>query len=118
MRRITWLPADCIGGSERIGSPNRLRRRRGCFRRDRPMQLGFVGTGTMGSLMAGCLIDAGHRLTVFDVRPEATAALCERGALSVASPCEVARCSEVVFTSLPGPQQVEPAVLDPATGIL
>ncbi len=44
------------------------------------MQLGFVGTGTMGAAMAGCLIEAGHQLTVYDVRPEATAALCSRGA--------------------------------------
>ena len=28
------------------------------------MQLGFVGTGTMGAAMAGCLIEAGHQLTL------------------------------------------------------
>jgi 3-hydroxyisobutyrate dehydrogenase-like beta-hydroxyacid dehydrogenase len=82
------------------------------------MQLGFVGTGTMGAPMAGCLIDAGHQLTVYDVRPEATAALGARGARSADSPCAVARHSEVVFTSLPGPEEVEFAVLDPSTGIL
>src|SRR5205823_228090 len=82
------------------------------------MHLGFVGTGTMGAPMAGCLIDAGHQLAVYDVRPEATAALGARGARTAASPVEVARESEVVFTSLPGPQEVERAVLDPATGIL
>ena len=37
------------------------------------MRLGFVGTGTMGAPMASCLIDAGHELAVYDVRPEATA---------------------------------------------
>jgi 3-hydroxyisobutyrate dehydrogenase-like beta-hydroxyacid dehydrogenase len=82
------------------------------------MQLGFVGTGTMGAPMAGCLIDAGHQLTVYDVRPEATAALCARGARAAGSPCDVARQSEVVFTSLPGPPEVEIAALDPAAGIL
>jgi 3-hydroxyisobutyrate dehydrogenase len=82
------------------------------------MQLGFVGTGTMGAPMAGCLIDAGHQLTVHDVRAEATAALCSRGARSAESPRAVARQSEVVFTSLPGPREVEVAALDPATGIL
>ncbi len=41
------------------------------------MQLGFVGTGTMGNPMACCLIAAGHQLTVYDLRREATANLCE-----------------------------------------
>ena len=82
------------------------------------MQLGFVGTGTMGTPIAGCLIDAGHRLTVHDIRPEATAILAGRGATLAVSPRAVAEQSEIVFTSLPGPDQMMPAVLDPATGIL
>jgi len=82
------------------------------------MQLGFVGTGTMGTPMTMCLIDAGHELTVHDVRPAATAALCGRGARAAGSPAEVARQSAVVFTSLPSPHEVEHAVLDPVTGIL
>jgi len=82
------------------------------------MRLGFVGTGTMGAPMAGCLIDAGHQLTVYDVRPDATNALCARGARSAKDPAAVARESEVVFTSLPGPAEVEVAALDPGSGIL
>jgi 3-hydroxyisobutyrate dehydrogenase-like beta-hydroxyacid dehydrogenase len=82
------------------------------------MRLGFVGTGTMGAPMAGCLIDAGHQLTVYDVRADATAALCARGARSAEDPAAVARESEVVFTSLPGPTEVELAALDPGSGIL
>jgi 3-hydroxyisobutyrate dehydrogenase-like beta-hydroxyacid dehydrogenase len=82
------------------------------------MQLGFVGTGTMGAPMAGCLIDAGHELTVYDVRSETMTALCARGARAANSPSAVARQSEVVFTSLPGPREVELAVLDPSNGIL
>jgi len=82
------------------------------------MRLGFVGTGTMGAPMVLCLIDAGHELTVCDVRPAATARLAARGAHEAGSPAEVARHSEVVFTSLPGPREVEHAVLDSAAGIL
>ena len=82
------------------------------------MRLGFVGTGTMGAPMAGCLIDAGHQLTVYDVRPDATAALCARGARSAENPAALARASEVVFTSLPGPAEVEHSALDPVNGIL
>ena len=82
------------------------------------MRLGFVGTGTMGNPMARCLIDAGHRLTVHDLRRDATADLCDRGARWAESPRATAEASEVVFTSLPGPDQVEHAALDPSTGIL
>ena len=82
------------------------------------MRLGFVGTGTMGAPMAACLLDAGHQLTDNDVRPAATAALAERGAGVAGSPAEAAQLSEVVFTSLPGPHEVEHAVLDSASGIL
>ncbi len=82
------------------------------------MQIGFVGTGTMGTPIAGCLLDAGHRLTIYDIRRETTAALAGRGAQQADSPRAVAAESEVVFTSLPGPDEVEDAVLDPAIGIL
>jgi 3-hydroxyisobutyrate dehydrogenase-like beta-hydroxyacid dehydrogenase len=82
------------------------------------MQLGFIGTGTMGAPMALCLIDAGHALSVYDVRPEATTALAARGARVAGSPVEAARQSEVVFTSLPGPAEVEATVLDPRSSIL
>jgi 3-hydroxyisobutyrate dehydrogenase-like beta-hydroxyacid dehydrogenase len=82
------------------------------------MRVGFVGTGTMGAPMASCLIDAGHELAIYDVRSEATAPLAARGARVVSGPAEVARLSNVVFTSLPGPREVEQAVLDASSGIL
>jgi 3-hydroxyisobutyrate dehydrogenase len=82
------------------------------------MRLGFVGTGTMGSAMAGCLIDAGHELTIYDIRTEATAGLNARGARVADSPAAAADESEVVFTSLPGPAEMELAILEPSTGIL
>src|SRR5918992_6142196 len=82
------------------------------------MQLGFVGTGTMGNPMARCLLEAGHALTVYDVRREATTNLCEHGARWADNPCAVAEASEVVFTSLPGPTEVEQGVRDPRVGIL
>ncbi len=82
------------------------------------MRVGFVGTGTMGAPIALRLIEAGHHLTVCDIRPEATAPLAARGARAVEDPFRVAQQSEVVFTSLPGPDEMQPAALDPATGIL
>jgi 3-hydroxyisobutyrate dehydrogenase-like beta-hydroxyacid dehydrogenase len=82
------------------------------------MQLGFIGTGTMGNPMAQCLLQAGHQLTVHDRRREAAGNLCASGARWADTPRAVAEASEVVFTSLPGPPEVEQVVLDPASGIL
>ena len=82
------------------------------------MQLGFIGTGTMGNPMVRCLLDADHALTVYDIRREATANLCALGAHWVNTPRAVAEVSEVVFTSLPGPTEMEQGVLDPSAGIL
>ena len=82
------------------------------------MHVGFVGTGTMGNPMARCLIEAGHQLTVYDLRRESTTNLCEMGASWADSPRSVAESSQVVFTSLPGPDQVTQVVLDADSGIL
>ncbi len=82
------------------------------------MRIGFVGTGTMGTPIAGCLIRAGHALSVYDRSPEATATLCAQGANHAGSAFAAARDSEVVFTSLPGPAEFEAAMLEPQTGIL
>jgi 3-hydroxyisobutyrate dehydrogenase-like beta-hydroxyacid dehydrogenase len=82
------------------------------------MRLGFVGTGTMGAPMAGCLLNAGHHLVIYDVRSDAMAALRARGARLAENPAAVARSSDVVFTSLPGPAEVECAALEPETGLL
>jgi len=82
------------------------------------MRIGFVGTGTMGTPIAGCLIAAGHQLTVYDIRREATGALAAQGAALAETPRAAAESVDAVFTSLPGPTEVETAVLDPDSGIL
>lgn len=51
------------------------------------MQLGFIGTGTMGHAMARCLLEAGHTLTVYDRRRDTTANLCAMGAGWGDHPC-------------------------------
>ena len=85
---------------------------------DNGMRIGFVGIGTMGSLIAGCLIGAGHSLSVYDRRRQATAALCAQGARLADTAMAAAQEAEVVFTSLPGPVEFEAAMLPPETGIL
>jgi 3-hydroxyisobutyrate dehydrogenase-like beta-hydroxyacid dehydrogenase len=66
------------------------------------MRIGFIGTGTMGTPIASCLIAAGHRLTVYDLRPEAMGVLIGHGAATADSPSEAAYGAETVFTSLRG----------------
>jgi 3-hydroxyisobutyrate dehydrogenase-like beta-hydroxyacid dehydrogenase len=82
------------------------------------MRIGFVGTGTMGGPIAQRLMAAGHDLAVHDIRPEATAALAERGAAVFDTAAAAAHEAAVVFISLPGPQEVEEAMLAPRVGIL
>lgn len=86
--------------------------------RGRGMRIGFIGTGTMGTPIASCFIAAGHALVIHDARSEAMDALCAQGARPVDSAAAVALACEVVFTSLPGPKQVEEVVFAPQTGIL
>ncbi|MGA3305807.1 MAG: NAD(P)-binding domain-containing protein, partial [Stellaceae bacterium] len=72
---------------------------------------GFIGVGRMGGPMAGRLIDAGHRLTIFDVSEDAMAPLIARGAIRAGSAREVAAACETVFVSLPTPDIVREVAL-------
>ncbi len=70
--------------------------------------VGFVGLGAMGGRIAQRLADAGHRLIVFDSRPEAAAALAAAGSATVVGSARaVADSSATVFVSLPTPAIVE-----------
>ena len=79
--------------------------------------LGFIGVGRMGAPMAGHLIDAGHRLTVFDIDKAALAPFIARGAAAATSPREVASTVETVIVSLPTPDVVRDVALG-AEGIV
>ena len=84
---------------------------------NREAQIGFIGAGNIGNPMARQMIAAGHQLVVFDLRPEAIENLLELGADAADSPADIAARCSVVFTSLPGPVEVEAVVTDP-DGIL
>ena len=75
--------------------------------------VGFIGLGNMGAGMAGNVLQAGYPLVVHDVREEAARRLGARGARVAASPAEVAGLSDVTFTSLPGPAEVEAVAVGP-----
>ncbi len=71
------------------------------------MKVGFIGLGIMGGSMALNVKAAGHELVVHDLRREAAAPHLKAGAQWADGPRQVARQSEVVFTSLPGPPEAE-----------
>jgi 3-hydroxyisobutyrate dehydrogenase-like beta-hydroxyacid dehydrogenase len=76
------------------------------------MDIGFIGLGQMGFHMARRLVEAGHRVMVFDVRSEAVDRLTALGARAAASPRAMAGEVETVMASLPTPD----IVLAVATG--
>ena len=61
-------------------------------------RIGFVGLGTMGSVMCRRLMDAGNALTVWNRTAAAGSALVEAGATWAGSPREVAASTDVVFS--------------------
>jgi 3-hydroxyisobutyrate dehydrogenase-like beta-hydroxyacid dehydrogenase len=75
------------------------------------MAIGFIGLGTMGASMASNLQRAGHQLVVHDVRKEAAAPHLAVGAAWAGTAREVGAAAELVFTSLPGPAEVEAVAL-------
>ena len=75
------------------------------------MELGFIGLGTMGSSMALNVLKAGHHLTVNDINRDAAGPHLEAGAVWADSAREVAEASDILFTSLPGPPEVEAVAL-------
>ena len=80
-------------------------------------KIGFIGLGTMGAYMAANLQKAQHKLVVFDLRRESADEAIANGAEWAASPRAVAEQCDIVFTSLPGPPEVEAVALGP-DGIL
>ena len=83
-----------------------------------PQRQAFIGVGTMGSLMAGCLLDAGVELTVYDLRRAAAEPLLQRGARWADSAEAATAGCKMVWTSLPGPAQVESVLLRNEAGAL
>lgn len=74
------------------------------------MKIGFIGLGTMGGHMAANLQKGGYKLVVHDVNRAAAEKHLAAGAEWADTPRAVAERSDVVFTSLPGPPEVEAVV--------
>ena len=69
--------------------------------------LGFIGLGVMGSGMCANLVrKSGASVQVFDMNPDALAAMVTAGAAAASSVADIAATAKVIFLSLPGGPQV------------
>src|SRR4030095_6632694 len=75
------------------------------------MKVGFIGLGIMGASMASNLMKGGFEAVVHDIRREAAAPHLAAGATWADTPRKVAKATEVVLTSLPGPPEMEAVAL-------
>ena len=76
------------------------------------MDIGFIGLGNMGYPMARRLVEAGHKLIVYDTYGQMMSRLTSIGAVAAKSARDVADQVETVMASLPTPD----IVLAVATG--
>jgi 3-hydroxyisobutyrate dehydrogenase-like beta-hydroxyacid dehydrogenase len=75
------------------------------------MKIGYIGLGNMGGGMAASILRAKYTMTVNDVRKEAAKPFLDGGASWADTPKAVAESSDIVFTSLPGPKEIEAVAL-------
>jgi len=80
-------------------------------------RIGLIGTGRMGGPMAERLLNAGHRLVIFDTNTAAVQPLVARGAALAKSALDVANQAETVMASLPTPDVVCQTIIRPAGAI-
>ncbi|KAL1061804.1 hypothetical protein V6Z11_D13G037600 [Gossypium hirsutum] len=80
-------------------------------------RIGWIGIGIMGAAMASHLLSAGYSLTIYARSPSKASSLLSQGAHLAHSPHQLARQSDVVFTMVGNPQDVNQIVLQP-NGIL
>ena len=72
-------------------------------------KVGFVGLGIMGAPMAGHLIDAGHELYLYDIKP-VPAELTGKGGVACANGTEVAKNADIIITMVPDTPHVGQAL--------
>jgi 3-hydroxyisobutyrate dehydrogenase len=75
------------------------------------MNVGFIGTGTMGLPMVGNLLKKNFAVVAYDVVPAALEAAVRLGAVAGASSADVAKRSDVLVTMLPSSSHVEAVYL-------
>jgi 3-hydroxyisobutyrate dehydrogenase len=74
-------------------------------------RIGWIGTGVMGSSMAGHLLNKGYAVTVFNRTRDKAKPLLERGAQWGDSPTAVAQRSDLIFSIVGFPHDVREVIL-------
>ncbi len=80
-------------------------------------RIGWIGTGVMGRSMCSHLLRAGYKVAVTNRSLDKTSGLADLGAVVCNSPAEVANQSDIVFTIVGFPSDVEQVLLG-AEGVL
>lgn len=81
------------------------------------MKIGFIGTGVMGHAVVEHLMAAEHELFVYNRTKSKTDDLVQKGATWKDTPKEIAAASEIVFTMVGYPRDVEEVYYDEKKGI-
>ena len=76
------------------------------------MDIAFLGLGRMGRELVPHLIDAGHRVTVWNRSPEAAETIGRRGARVAGSASEAVAEADVVVSVLFGPEAVRETITE------
>ena len=77
------------------------------------MHYGYIGLGNLGAACAGCLVQEGFKVTVYDLTPKLAEPLVARGAILADSAETLAASVDHVITCLPSPA-VSERVLRPS----
>ena len=71
------------------------------------MKIGWIGVGNMGKPMAKHIQEYASEFTVCDLNQEAAVDILENGGKWAETPSECAQDKDILFMSLPMPQDVE-----------
>jgi 3-hydroxyisobutyrate dehydrogenase len=74
-------------------------------------KIGWIGTGVMGKSMCIHILKKGYPLSVYNRTKEKAGELCNQGAAWLATPGDVAAASDVTFTMVGEPADVEQVIL-------
>jgi len=80
-------------------------------------RIGWIGTGVMGKSMCAHILKAGYNVSVYNRTKEKAKELIDMGAVWCSNPKEVAEKSDIVFTIVGFPHDVEDVYLG-ETGVL
>jgi len=70
-------------------------------------QIGFIGLGIMGYPMAKNILNAGHKIRVYDIADSVMDKIGSDGAIKCSSPSEVSEHADIIFTIVPDSPHVK-----------